>query len=50
MKTNIYFWSYVAHFFLEWEMFQAKFLQKNQNTRFNFNNIFFFVNRAVCDR
>ena len=24
MKTDIYFWSYFAHFFLEWRLFQAK--------------------------
>ena len=24
MKTNIHLWSYLAHFFLEREMFQAK--------------------------
>ena len=30
MKTNINFWQYLAHFFLEWEMFQIKFVQKIQ--------------------
>ena len=28
MKTNTYFWSYLAHFLLEWEMFQEKFVEK----------------------
>jgi len=28
MKTNIYFWSYLAQFFLEWEKFQTKFVEK----------------------
>ena len=28
MKTNIHFWSYLAHFFLEWEMFQTKIIEK----------------------
>ena len=28
MKTNIRFWSYLALFFLEWEMFQIYFVQK----------------------
>jgi hypothetical protein len=28
MKTNTHFWSYVAQFFLEWEMFQTKLLEK----------------------
>jgi hypothetical protein len=28
MKTNIYFWSYLAQFFLQWDMFQAKIVEK----------------------
>jgi len=28
METNIRFWSYLAHFFLEWEMFQTKVVEK----------------------
>ena len=28
MKTNAYFLSYLAHFFLEWEMFQSKVVEK----------------------
>ena len=28
MKTNIHFWSYLAHFFLEWEIFQTKVVEK----------------------
>ena len=28
MKTNINFWSYLAQFFLEWEMFQTKDVEK----------------------
>ena len=28
MKTNIQFLSYLSHFFLEWEMFQTKVLEK----------------------
>ena len=28
MKTNIYFWSYLVQFFLEWEMFQLIVLEK----------------------
>ena len=27
MKTNIHLWSYLAHFFVEWEMLQIKFLK-----------------------
>jgi len=28
MKTNIQFWSYLPQFFLEWEMFQTKAVEK----------------------
>ena len=28
MKTNKHFWSYLTHFFLEWEMFQIKLVEK----------------------
>ena len=28
MKTNIHFWSYLTHFFLEWKMFQAKVVEE----------------------
>jgi len=28
MKTNILFWSHLAQFFLEWETFQTKFVEK----------------------
>jgi len=28
MKTNIHFRSYLAQFFLEWEMFQTKVVEK----------------------
>ena len=28
MKTCRHFWSYLAHFFLEWEMFQTKVVEK----------------------
>ena len=30
MKTNIHFWSYLAHLFLEWEMFQTKVVEKTK--------------------
>jgi len=33
MKTDIHFWSYLAQFFLEWEMFQTKVVEKLE-TRF----------------
>jgi hypothetical protein len=28
MTTNIHYWSYLAHFFLEWETFQTKVVEK----------------------
>ena len=28
MKTHIHFWSHFAHFFLEWEIFQTKVVEK----------------------
>jgi len=28
LETNIHFWSYLAHFLLEWEMFQTKVVEK----------------------
>jgi hypothetical protein len=36
---NIHVRSYLAHFFLEWEMFQS--CRENQNTHFVFRNYFF---------
>ena len=39
MKTNIHLWSYLALFFLEWEMFQAKVAEKIK-PHFMFNNFF----------
>jgi len=28
VKTEVHFWSYLAHFFLEWEMFQTEVVEK----------------------
>jgi hypothetical protein len=28
MKTDMHFWSYLAQFFLEWEIFQAEILEE----------------------
>jgi len=28
MQTNVHFWSYLAQFFIEWEMFQTKDVEK----------------------
>jgi hypothetical protein len=30
MKTNIHFKNYLAHFLLEWEMFETKFIEKTK--------------------
>ena len=40
MKTNLHFWSYLAQFFLEWEMFQTKVVEEIK-TRLMFN--FFLI-------
>jgi hypothetical protein len=48
MKPNIHFWSYLAQFFLEWEMFQKKNCRQKQNMHFVINN-FLFENRAVYE-
>jgi hypothetical protein len=40
MKTNIYFWSYLTHFFLEWKMFRTKVVNKIKTHIFMFSNIF----------
>ena len=47
MKTTRCFLSSLAHFFLEWEMFQTEVVQKIK-TRILCSVIFFF-NRAVCE-
>ena len=39
MTTYVHL-GYVAQFFLKWEMFQKKIVEKNQNTHFMFNNLF----------
>ena len=38
MKTNKYFWTYLAQFFIEWEMLSDKSSRENPNTHFMFNN------------
>jgi len=40
MKTDIHFSSYLAQFFLEWEMFQTKFVEKIKITQFMLKNFF----------
>ena len=38
--TNVNLWQYDAEFFLEWEMFRLKVVEKIQNTHFLFNTFF----------
>jgi len=47
MKTNINFGSYLAHFFLEWEMFRTKVAEEVQ-THILYS-ITFFENRIVYE-
>jgi hypothetical protein len=48
MRINIPFWSYLAQFFLEWELFQTRVVEEIK-THFMFCNFFFFENRAVFE-
>ena len=41
MKTDTYFLSFLAHFFLEWEMFQEKKVVEKIKTHFVSSNFFF---------
>jgi hypothetical protein len=45
MKTNIHFWSYLARFFVEWEMFQTKVVEKIK-TQFFLSSTFFFFRKS----
>jgi hypothetical protein len=44
MKTNTFLWQYLAQFFLEWEIFETKILEKVR-TYILFSNFFF---RNTC--
>ena len=46
MKPDVNFCSYLSHFFLEWEMFQTKVVQKIK-THILFSVTVFVENRAV---
>jgi hypothetical protein len=46
MKTYVHLWSYLAEFFLEWEMLQTKVVEQIKNTHFMFSNFF----RKSCRR
>jgi hypothetical protein len=48
MKTSIHILSYLAHYFLEWEMFLTKFVAAT-NTHILYSIILFFESRAVYD-
>jgi len=39
-EINTHIWSYVAQFFLEWEMFQTKDVEKIKTLIFMFSNFF----------
>ena len=43
-ETNLYFWSHLAQFFLEW-----KICRENRNTHFKFNNYIFWKSRRLWD-
>ena len=43
MKTNTHFWSYLTHFFLEWEMFQTKVVEKIKTHFVFYNSLFYFI-------
>ena len=46
MKTNILFWSYLAEFFLEWEMFQTEIVEKKH---IFLCSVTFSEDLAVCE-
>jgi len=41
MKTKTRFWSYLAHFWLEWAIFSEKLCKEIQNTHFLSINVLF---------
>ena len=47
MKIYVHLWKYLAEFFIEWETFQAKVVEKKH--AFYFQQIFFPENRAVYE-
>jgi hypothetical protein len=49
MKTNIHFLSYLAHFFLQWEMLQKKNCRENQNTFLCSITFFFWKSCRLWD-
>ena len=49
MQTDIHFWSYLAHFFLEWKIFQTKVVKKIKTHIFLLSNFFVSENRTVYE-
>jgi len=49
MKTYLYFLSYLAQFFLEWEMFQTKFEKKKISQHTFYVQYFFFKSCLLWD-
>ena len=49
MKSNIHFRSYLAHFFLEWKMFQTKVVEKLETHILCTIIFFFFENSGAYD-
>ena len=50
MKTNMHFWSYLAHFFLEWNVFPSKVVEKIKTHNLCSVTFFFpFENRAAYE-
>ena len=42
-QTDIHFWSYLAHVFLEWEMLQTKFVEKIKEHKIFFNRAIYQI-------
>jgi hypothetical protein len=47
MKTNTRFWSYVARFFLEWEMLQINVVEESET--YISGSVSFFRKSCLCD-
>ena len=48
MKVNIHFWSYLVHFFSEWEIFQTEVVEKLK-THSLCSRTYFYENRAIYE-
>ena len=49
MNTNTHYWSYLAKFFLEWEMFQTKVVEKIKTHILRSNFFFFRKSCRLCN-